>query len=146
MWLTRTQQGGRDALAAYHENAMKKRNMGLGPNHDWSSHGADAFGLMALTMYRAEKSVLLRPNPPRAASAGSWMGMIKDDGESIVDEAREFFARARDADAKNRLEAIDDLKFVHGEQWPGSDQRERERDGRPTLTINKAASVLQTGH
>ena len=29
--------------------------------------------------------------------------MIKDDGESIVDEAREFFARARDADAKNRL-------------------------------------------
>ena len=24
--------------------------------------------------------------------------MIKDDGESIVDEAREFFARARDAE------------------------------------------------
>lgn len=63
--------------------------------------------------------------------------MIKDDGESIVDEAREFFARARDADAKNRLEAIDDLKFVHGEQWPEAIKRERERDGRPTLTINK---------
>jgi phage terminase large subunit len=24
------------------------RNIGLGPEHDWASHGADAFGLMAV--------------------------------------------------------------------------------------------------
>ena len=43
-----TTEGGRDALAAYHEKRDEERNIGLGPNHDWPSHGADAFGLMAL--------------------------------------------------------------------------------------------------
>ncbi len=35
-----------EALGWYHEKRDEKRNMGLGPDHDWSSHGADAFGLM----------------------------------------------------------------------------------------------------
>jgi phage terminase large subunit len=26
----------------------EERNVGLGPEHDWSSHGADAFGLMCV--------------------------------------------------------------------------------------------------
>jgi phage terminase large subunit len=37
-----------EALAAYHEKQDDKRDIGLGPEHDWSSHGADAFGLMAV--------------------------------------------------------------------------------------------------
>jgi phage terminase large subunit len=37
--------GGLEALAAYHE----KRDEHLGPAHDWSSHAADAFGLMAIS-------------------------------------------------------------------------------------------------
>jgi phage terminase large subunit len=37
-----------EALAAYHEKRDEKRSVGLGPAHDWSSHGADAFGLMAI--------------------------------------------------------------------------------------------------
>lgn len=41
-------KGGRMALGWYHEKRDEKRNIGLGPNHDWSSHGADAFGLMAV--------------------------------------------------------------------------------------------------
>ena len=32
----------------YHEKRDEKRTIGLGPNHDWSSHGADAFGLIAV--------------------------------------------------------------------------------------------------
>ena len=48
--------------------------------------------------------------------------------ESIVDEAREFFQRASDADHVNRQQALDDLNFVHGDQWPESIKRERERD------------------
>lgn len=40
--------GGLDALGWYHENRDETRNIGLGPCHDWSSHGADAFGLMAI--------------------------------------------------------------------------------------------------
>lgn len=38
---------GLDAIGAYHERKDEKRGgVGLGPNHDWASHGADAFGLM----------------------------------------------------------------------------------------------------
>ena len=41
-------QAGLDALGWYHEKRDDKRELGLGPNHDWSSHGADAFGLMCV--------------------------------------------------------------------------------------------------
>jgi phage terminase large subunit len=43
-----TTEAGRDALGYYHEKRDEQRNMGLGPEHDWSSHGADAFGLMCV--------------------------------------------------------------------------------------------------
>lgn len=44
-----TTQGGRDALGWYHEKKDEQRGIGLGPEHDWSSHGADAFGLMCVS-------------------------------------------------------------------------------------------------
>jgi phage terminase large subunit len=37
---------GLKALAAYHERQDENRNVGLGPEHDWASDPADAFGLM----------------------------------------------------------------------------------------------------
>ena len=37
----------RDRL--YHERQDEKRSIGLGPEHDWSSHAADAFGYMAIS-------------------------------------------------------------------------------------------------
>lgn len=43
-----TTSGGIDALNAYHEKRDEDRNIGLGPEHDWSSHGSDAFGMMAI--------------------------------------------------------------------------------------------------
>lgn len=49
MWFNEaTTEAGRDALGYYHEKKDETRNVGLGPEHDWSSHGADAFGLMAV--------------------------------------------------------------------------------------------------
>lgn len=49
IWLNaETTEGGRLALGWYHEKRDPKRGIGLGPNHDWSSHAADAFGLMAV--------------------------------------------------------------------------------------------------
>lgn len=39
---------GRQALGWYHEKRDEVRAVGLGPNHDWSSHGADAFGLACI--------------------------------------------------------------------------------------------------
>jgi phage terminase large subunit len=42
-------ESGRDALGWYHEKRSDDdRDVGLGPEHDWSSHGADAFGLMCV--------------------------------------------------------------------------------------------------
>lgn len=43
-----TTSPGIDALGWYHEKKDDKREIGLGPEHDWSSHGADAFGLMCV--------------------------------------------------------------------------------------------------
>ena len=43
-----TTQAGREALGWYHEKRDDARGIGLGPEHDWSSHGADAFGLMCV--------------------------------------------------------------------------------------------------
>ena len=43
-----TTEPGREALGFYHERKDDVRNVGLGPEHDWSSHAADALGLMAI--------------------------------------------------------------------------------------------------
>lgn len=49
MWFNEaTTESGRQALGFYHEKKDENRNVGLGPDHDWSSHAADAFGLMAV--------------------------------------------------------------------------------------------------
>lgn len=39
-----TTQAGRDALGWYHERKDEARGIGLGPEHDWASHGADSYG------------------------------------------------------------------------------------------------------
>ena len=41
-------EAGLDALGWYHERQDEARSTGLGPDHDWSSHGADAFGLLCI--------------------------------------------------------------------------------------------------
>jgi len=47
IWFNETStEGGRAALGWYHEKRDEARGIGLGPAHDWASHGADAFGLM----------------------------------------------------------------------------------------------------
>ena len=43
-----TTEAGRAALGWYHEKRDADRGIGLGPEHDWASHGADAFGLMCV--------------------------------------------------------------------------------------------------
>lgn len=50
-----TTEPGRAALGWYHEKKDEDRNIGLGPEHDWASHGADAFGLMAIAYETPEE-------------------------------------------------------------------------------------------
>ena len=42
-------EAGLEALAWFHERMDDHREVGLGPLHDWSSHAADAFGLLAIS-------------------------------------------------------------------------------------------------
>lgn len=46
---TPTCEDGLTAIGWYHEKKDEQRGMGLGPDHDWSSHGADSFGLGCVT-------------------------------------------------------------------------------------------------
>jgi phage terminase large subunit len=60
-----TTEAGRDALGYYHEKRSDERNVGLGPDHDWSSHAADAFGLMCVVYEEPQqkrKAVVTRTN------------------------------------------------------------------------------------
>jgi phage terminase large subunit len=41
-------EAGREALGSYHEKKHPETGVGLGPNHDWASHDADSFGLLAV--------------------------------------------------------------------------------------------------
>jgi phage terminase large subunit len=44
-----TTEAGREALGYYHERKDENRAVGLGPEKDWSSHCADAFGYMCIS-------------------------------------------------------------------------------------------------
>jgi phage terminase large subunit len=43
-----TCRSGLEALGWYHERRDEHRGIGLGPEHDWASHSADAWGLMCV--------------------------------------------------------------------------------------------------
>lgn len=64
-----TTEAGRAALGWYHEKRDEDRGIGLGPEHDWSSHCADAYGLMCVA-YEEPKIKEKRPEAPRNIS---WM-------------------------------------------------------------------------
>ena len=66
-----TTKAGLDALGWYHEKRDEARGIGLGPEHDWSSHGADAFGLVC-TIYN-DPTGTAKPRPARKSSSPSSM-------------------------------------------------------------------------
>lgn len=65
-----TTVGGRDALGWYHERKDEARGIGLGPEHDWSSHGSDSFGLMCVAY--EEPRVAKKPSGKNYRQGG-WM-------------------------------------------------------------------------
>jgi phage terminase large subunit len=66
-----TTEAGRKALGWYHEKRDEARNVGLGPEHDWSSHGSDAAGLMAVAY---EAPIEKREAVQARHGAGGWLG------------------------------------------------------------------------
>jgi hypothetical protein len=53
-------------LGWYHEKKHEELGIGLGPDHDWSSHAADAFGLMCVSY-----------EPPRASKKLDYSGVMR---------------------------------------------------------------------
>lgn len=73
MWFDEAKcHGGLKALAGYHERIDPRRNIGLGPEHDWSTHGADAFGLMAIAYEKPRET--RKPVRRTGLRQGGWMG------------------------------------------------------------------------
>lgn len=62
---------GLEALGWYHEKKDEKRDVGLGPEHDWSSNGADAFGLMCIAADKVQ-SEAAPVTDPNAAFRRGW--------------------------------------------------------------------------
>jgi phage terminase large subunit len=61
-WNEDKTEPGRDAIGFYHERKDEARNVGLGPEHDWSSHAADGLGLMAIC-YEQPGGRIIVPEP-----------------------------------------------------------------------------------
>lgn len=66
-WFNEATTGaGLDALGWYHEKKDDARGIGLGPEHDWASHSADAAGLVAIA-HAQQDSVTKAPTFKRRA-------------------------------------------------------------------------------
>jgi phage terminase large subunit len=68
-----TTEPGREALGFYHERRDENREVGLGPEHDWSSHAADAFGLMAIDYEPPQSGDLAKSLYGKSGKRGSFL-------------------------------------------------------------------------
>lgn len=64
-----------------------------------------------------------------------------NEDEFLVQAVRRF-NRASAAESSNRREAVDDLRFKRGEQWPADIKSARTIEKRPCLTINKVPTFI----
>ena len=62
---------------------------------------------------------------------------MADDYDPRIQEAVEFLKLANEADTMNRQNALEDLKFGGGDQWPVELQNSRNLESRPVITVNK---------
>lgn len=65
-------EAGLAALGWYHEKKDEERGIGLGPEHDWSSHSADAFGMMCMVYEPPE--IAREEEDNSYHGSGAWMG------------------------------------------------------------------------
>jgi len=62
--------------------------------------------------------------------------------EDILAEAKDFLTLCTDFESENRVDALDDLEFLTGNQWDSADKVNRQAEGRPCLTVNKLVTFL----
>jgi Phage P22-like portal protein len=74
-----------------------------------------------------------KSSPPKA----------NDENLDFVRKAVSRYERAFDKERQNITQALEDLEFRIGEQWPSHVRREREVDHRPCLTVNKIPTYVR---
>jgi hypothetical protein len=63
--------------------------------------------------------------------------------EDLLATARARFKVVADAEVDIRREALDDLKFRSGDQWPQRIKNERDADDRPCLVVNRLPQTIR---
>jgi hypothetical protein len=66
-----------------------------------------------------------------------------DKDKDFVRKAIAKYERSYQKEQTNITLALEDLEFRVGEQWPSETKRERERDYRPALTVNKIPTFVR---
>ena len=68
-----------------------------------------------------------------------------DSKEPLVTDAKDFLRQVMESEVENRSEALEDLRFRFGEQWPAEMRAARSIPGqqRPMLTINETDSYCR---
>src|ERR1700678_111229 len=61
----------------------------------------------------------------------------EDDDQEILARVKKRFGRCIAWESDNRKEALEDLKFKKGDQWPADVAAQRNTDGRPCETVNR---------
>ena len=64
------------------------------------------------------------------------------DPDEFLTVARKRFDRCMSSEAINRKDAVDDLMFKNGEQWPPNIKTQRVLEKRPCLTVNKMKTFV----
>ena len=67
----------------------------------------------------------------------------QDTNNDKITEAIKFWRLVNDSDSTNRAEALQDVKFAAGDQWPVEIQNSRNLESRPCLTINKIDAYIR---
>jgi hypothetical protein len=63
--------------------------------------------------------------------------------DTRINDAKKFLKLCNDVDSNNRAEALDDVRFCAGDQWPVDVQNSRVLESRPCLTINKVDAYVR---
>lgn len=66
-----------------------------------------------------------------------------DSNDELLEDIRENFKIASEVYSDQRAKALEDFEFRNGDQWPSDLRNQRQRDGRPCLSINKLPQFIR---
>lgn len=68
---------------------------------------------------------------------------MSEEQDKLLRTARERMQACVDAEYENRAAAVDDLRFMKGDQWDSLARKQRMLEGRPCLTFNQLPAIIQ---